>query len=183
MCKGVKNMWTKEAYKFIWVNDCRGGAVKQKIHLEPCYSCTDRGNFKAIFEVDTPLYSVLKNLTNYYFDEQVAKKEIEAWADVINQTIYSEVQEPTCLQDPEVYHSDYFETSLSFLCLEYSLDEDEDEDSEDVEILTFAFPLYKFDSNSTMTYLGLILPIYFPDTISQKPEPDWNAASGRKFGR
>lgn len=58
---------------------------RQEISIEKTLSCSDRGNFKAAYNCHTAI-SIERFLTNYYFVEAIAIKEVQMWAVEIHKT-------------------------------------------------------------------------------------------------
>ena len=180
-------MWTQEFYNYIWTDDCRDGVIKQQVSLEPCYSCRDRGNFKAIFEVYTPITKEIGDLDTYYFEEQIAKQEIESWAELIGKTVNLNIEEVLSLQNKEVYHTDYFEVILDFPGLLFSDGAYTECNAIDPSVShNNIIPLFKFDvkildDRLTVDFADLFPRYYLSEARARLERNHWTAIWLEKY--
>lgn len=98
---------------YVWETEINGRKRKQQVSIDRPILCEDRGNFRAAYDVVSSLDNE-RFLTNYYFVYEVARREVENWAQIINDTIDLEfsgiVVDSTNI---ELIRKDYFESLLT----------------------------------------------------------------------
>lgn len=161
----------QEYSNYVWESSYAGEVVKQQVSVETTFFNSDRGNFKAGYDVCT-LIDVKRFLTNYYFFEEVARAEVEAWAKVINKTIDSEFL--GILVAPETLErkaTKYFTTLLSPVKLIFS----------DCEVETWRFDAVLVDNRFELDSNDLFPRYYIHEDSAIIEEKHWIDTWLRKY--